>query len=93
VGLNCEEWQSKKRISDKDIQAFHIGVEKFCNDEIEAGRPHLAFLIGLYAWEHKEKQSTELSARLLQKVPDEICHPIIKLVAELHSKTRFDEHT
>jgi hypothetical protein len=49
-------------------------------------------LVGLYAWERMEQQTTKLSARLLQTVPDEICHPIIKAVARLHSETRFDEH-
>jgi hypothetical protein len=91
LGLQSKDWHLESKISVEDKGVYLSAVEKFCNDEIAAGRPYLAFLVGLYTWEGMEKQTTELSARLLQNVPDAICPPIIKTIARLHSVTRFDD--
>jgi predicted DNA-binding WGR domain protein len=74
-------------------QQFSLAVANFCRSEIDRGRPWLALLAAECLWQRCEKRdgSTELAAELFQDVPDELCHPLIKLVARLHSETRFDK--
>jgi hypothetical protein len=89
MGLDTEEWGSKKALSEADIDEFFEALEGFCIQESDAGRPYLAFLIGLHAWACYDKRATKLSAKLLEEVPDNICHPIIRTVAKLHAGARY----
>ena len=92
MGFKTVEWHSKKKISAEDEEIFFNTAENFCNDEIKSGRPYLGFLVGLYAWQAMENKMSKLSMRLLNNVPDEICHPIIKVVARVHSETRHSPY-
>jgi len=92
MGFETVEWYSKKKISAKDEEIFFNTAEIFCNDEIKSGRPYLGFLVGLYAWQANEKNASKLSMRLLNNVPDDICHPIIKAVVRAHYETRHSPY-
>ncbi|MBE9549447.1 MAG: WGR domain-containing protein [Proteobacteria bacterium] len=90
LGLgNLKDWNPQSEFLPNN-NTFLDSLESFCVDEMNANRPYIAFLVGLYAWESCHRKTTTLAARLLAEVPDDICHPLIKTAVKLHSKTRFD---
>lgn len=76
------EGDSQKTRSEGD---FYGTVIKFCENEIDVGRPYLALFVALAIWNGSSLDWRKASAGLLHSLPDEICHPILKLTAEANS--------
>lgn len=90
MGIDPEKWLKGEKQTES---AFLESIESFCNSEIKSGRPHLAFLAGLTLWDGLwdgfDEDRLKLAVRLLKKVPDDICHPILKIAASEYVKRNY----
>lgn len=79
-----------KEITDDSWNEFYKIMVEFAEKEASEKRYGLALLMGFLIWTRTEEETSEYAISLLNGLPDEVCHPLIKNLARVHGKTRFD---
>lgn len=73
--------------SDDEMFEFQVRLaEKQSRD----GYHELAFCLVFALWNMGTEQSTEYALRLAEIIPNDVLHPIVKIMVIHHAKTRFD---
>lgn len=83
--------KGKIKIVDRNmINKFIKILINFAEKETSQKRYGLSLLLGLLFWDQTKKKASEYSVKLLSKLPDDVCHPLVKELAIEHEKTRFN---
>ena len=73
-------------VTDEMWHEFFECVVNFAEHEVKKKRYGLALILGFIIWDRAEKETRHYAVRLLNSLPDDICHPLIKTLARKYEK-------